>query len=189
MLANKRWTCSDRRIHIASRRERLGAVVLVALVSVGCAGANSTPAPVVVMLAQSPSASVVETPEAPPAGRATPLGHWSGRGAQSDGSTWPMDVDITQSEAGACATVSYPSLDCGGRWECQPGSSPTELLVLEHITYGLDGCIDGGAVEAKLSNDGEVLLWSWRDQAAEITANARLRRPAAGSRRVPEAPR
>lgn len=79
-------------------------------------------------------------------------------------------------EPGRCATISYPSLDCGGHWECLPGSTSASLRATEHITKAPDRCIDGGTVEMELSKDGDTLLWRWRDDRSELTAEARLQR-------------
>lgn len=98
-------------------------------------------------LPRPPAAEPEAEPEPPP----TLVGRWKGLGKQASGPSWQMTVEVTSSEQGRCAVVSYDS--CAGHWECTASSDWRQLTAVEHITSG-GGCIVRVDVQLTLSADG-----------------------------------
>jgi hypothetical protein len=96
-------------------------------------------------------------------------GSWSGTGSQSNSSgSWSMQLSV----AGSSYSISYPSLGCGGYWSLNNTGQGVASFV-EHITYGRDKCVDGGAVTVgRLS--ASQMQFRWAGQG--IQANATLTR-------------
>lgn len=155
--------------------------IAAALAACGCApGPVAVSAPVVVDLppaSAGPSPSVAPAlppkPETPPP---TVLGRWEGTGRQSDGQTWPMQVDIVSLHAGRCATVRYPSIPCASEWICVDSQDGASLRAREQVTEGRNTCLDGDTWMS-LTAAGE-LDWHWtgKDATGDVTADGVLRR-------------
>jgi hypothetical protein len=158
-------------------RPRL-AVPLGCAAALACACASS-PAPdtveVVVVTPAAPAAPGVAA-GAPARAKGSLLGHWNGNGRQSDGPTWPLEIDVTSLDEGKCATAAYPSLDCTAEWECLEASNGRSIRAVERITKGVERCIDGGTMILELSDDGDAASWQWEEDDSEITAHAHLQR-------------
>ena len=101
------------------------------------------------------------------------IGRWEGVGHQSDGSTWPMEVDITRLDDGVCGVVRYPSLGCGGYWVCD-SSSGRRLRATEKITEGRDICVDDVEVSLKLNRSKSSVAFTAK--TGNISAAGRLTR-------------
>lgn len=104
------------------------------------------------------------------------LGEWEGTGLQSDGSTWAMRVNVTSLREGNCAEISYPSLSCGGVWQCATTSDGRTLSAIEHLTHGFEECVDRGTITMTLDADGLHADWKWRGAKDQGDALARLQR-------------
>jgi len=105
--------------------------------------------------------------------RGSLVGAWSGVGQQSDGASWQMELDIANTQEGACAIVRYPDVGCAGYWTCLCDDEGGHLQAVERITEGRDRCIDGVSVDVGLSRDGSLVF---NGQTSEIDAKARLER-------------
>lgn len=87
----------------------------------------------------------------------TIYGSWSGSAHQSPaGSSSDYPVSMSLNESGG--STDYPSLGCGGTLSLVSGNELASEYI-EHITYGNDKCIDGGAVTVRLKNN--VVAWTW----------------------------
>jgi hypothetical protein len=87
------------------------------------------------------------------------LGRWRGMGVQSDGSEWPIVLDIANLESGPCAVIRYPSAGCSGYWICHERSDGSQVEAVERITQGRGRCVDQVAVKVALANDHESLCY------------------------------
>ena len=101
------------------------------------------------------------------------VGRWKGVGHQSDGSSWEMEVDVTRLDEGPCAIVQYPSLGCGGYWECL-GSAGRRLRAIERITVGTDTCVDRVRVDLRLSKSQQEVAFTAK--TGDVGAAGRLTR-------------
>lgn len=95
-------------------------------------------------------------------------GQWHAVGVQIDGYEWSMSVEIFEDTA----SVDYPSLDCGGDWDFLK-TSEDSITAIEHITYGLDRCLDGGLVRIEIYDDNS-LFYRWFDKSGKAVAGAIL---------------
>ncbi len=102
------------------------------------------------------------------------VGSWKGTGAQNDGSTWNMVLNIMTLRPGRCATVAYPSSGCSGYWECTSRFDGVQLDAVEHITKGRDRCVDDVDVQLVVDDGGRTI--SFYAVTGEITAEGRLAR-------------
>lgn len=94
-------------------------------------------------------------------------GSWSGTGVQSNSSSsWSMQLTVS----GNSYSIAYPSLGCGGTWSLNNTGAGVANFI-EHISYGRDKCIDGGAVTVgRLS--ASQMQFRWEGQG--VTAGATL---------------
>ena len=99
-------------------------------------------------------------------------GNWRGVGIQDDGQHWSIDLSISPKSP----SVNYASVPCSGIWVVSTENS-TRALVVEHITTGLDMCIDGSYVV--LQETGEDLTARWYELDATVYAIAILQRDSA----------
>lgn len=144
---------------------------LLAVSALGALGAVITAcgtSPEFVDEVAEPSGAAIERASSGPL-----IGHWKGRGHQSNGADWDVVVDITHLGLGPCATVRYPSARCSGYWECL-SSDGDSLKAVERITRGKERCLDRVAVQAGTHYDGERMWFVARVE--DETAVARLRR-------------
>ena len=95
-------------------------------------------------------------------------GYWTGEATQSDGSTYVVLMNLTDSGGG----TNYPSLNCAGTLT-RVGSANGYVFLTETITQGgvAQGgtCIDGSITVALT---GEGLAWSWTGQEDGIVSVA-----------------
>jgi hypothetical protein len=96
---------------------------------------------------------------------------WAGKGVQSNGPQWTIEIAI---QAGS-ATISYPSIPCGGTLTVIGVAGPVVTL-RETITDGLDLCITGGTIELWPEKGGS-LHYSWSDPVSGMTATGLLAPP------------
>ena len=99
------------------------------------------------------------------------FGTWTGTGHQNDGTSWAMEVDITRSDEGPCATVRYPDLGCAGFWTCT-ADEHGGLRAVERITLG-ERCADHVAIDAHVTRSGELIFHA---ATGDIRAEGRLQR-------------
>ena len=90
------------------------------------------------------------------------LGLWRGRGEQTSGATWTIELEVTSATRGDCAAIRYPSSACGGTWRCTYGTTRTRLEASEQIAHGKTSCIDGGEVTAWLAEDTDRMRYVWK---------------------------
>jgi hypothetical protein len=102
------------------------------------------------------------------------VGRWVGIGKQDSGSTWKMVLTIESLGAGRCATISYPSIPCGGHWQCSKPSDGFVLEGVEHITEGRGRCHDKVPVMVRLARDRQSLAFAV--EAGPDSAEANLTR-------------
>ncbi|MCB9946381.1 MAG: hypothetical protein H6842_00980 [Rhodospirillaceae bacterium] len=98
------------------------------------------------------------------------IGDWDGWGRQGTGSRWSIAVTVTPSGA----RIDYPSLNCGGVLELLTAEKMVARFH-ERLTYGLEGCIDGGQVELRVTPEGG-LSYRWWYLAGEDSAQGALER-------------
>jgi serine/threonine-protein kinase len=151
----------------APRRRLVVALVAVAVAAFfGAAGVAAG----LVLLATENRAAPPATPRAdasPPATGADRFaGQWRGEGRQSDGTTWPVVLELTGAAPGTCGTIIYPPLSCRGVWVCSPGAGAV-LRATEHIVPGSGPCATGMTIEASIDRDGHL---AWRGEARGIVA-------------------
>lgn len=89
------------------------------------------------------------------------IGRWQGMGRQSDGTSWPMLLELTSTKSGPCGAVNYLSLGCQGIWHCVEGFDGKTLRATEQITVGRV-CANGMVVEATVTPSGQL---NWRGTA------------------------
>lgn len=104
----------------------------------------------------------------------TLVGRWEGIGKQNSGPTWKMVLTIESLSAGRCATIEYPSIPCGGHWECDQPSDGLVLQGIERITAGRGQCHDGVPVMVRLARDRQSL--DFAVEAGPDSAEANLTR-------------
>ena len=90
------------------------------------------------------------------------VGRWKGKGEQTNGATWAIDLEVVAAKRGECAAIRYPSIGCGGTWRCTYGTNRMRLEASEAIGYGKTKCIDGGDVAVWLTRDGNRMRYAWR---------------------------
>jgi len=96
----------------------------------------------------------------------TLTGHWSGTVTQSK----PVEsfaVEMTVN--GSSGSIVYRSLGCGGSLEFLRGDG-TNFWYREHITSGVDKCIDGGLIQ--VSMNGSSLSFNW--SGSGVTVNGTI---------------
>jgi hypothetical protein len=143
----------------------------------GCAGpAAEVPAPVAIEPSPPEGDAPLELPEAEDPPPITLLGRWEGIGVQKNGGTWKMVLTIESLSPGRCAAIDYPSIGCGGHWECTEASDGRALDGMEEITYGEGLCIDHIPVHVRLARDGESVAFVV--EAGADSAEATLTRAA-----------
>jgi hypothetical protein len=103
--------------------------------------------------------------------RGSVIGRWTGVGHQTDGSSWDVVLSVAHTNGGACAVISYPTVECGGYWECGE-SDGREIVAVEHITYGRERCADRVDVRVSLGHDGRSV--AFQAQAGKQAAVANL---------------
>lgn len=100
------------------------------------------------------------------------LGTFVGTGVQSDGHSWPLRVELTET-TGRCATVAYSSVPCQGFWTCKSVPAADGFReATETITSG--HCIDGGTFRYRIQDDS--LEFSWNKSDEHLTARGTLTR-------------
>lgn len=107
-------------------------------------------------------------------------GEWRGVGVQSDGPNWDMLVSIGDTQS----VVTYPSLNCGGRW-FHVEMDAEILRAEENIEYGLSNCINSGTVLLSKYKDGRV-IFVWCGEDGAVSAMALLERHDASGRSYEE---
>ena len=131
-------------------------------------------APVEVAIPEpTPVDVVAERPQmlAHDADATTLLGRWEGLGKQNSGPTWKMVLTIESLAAGRCATIEYPSIPCGGHWECAQPSDGLVLQGVERITDGRGQCHDNVPVMVRLARDRQSLDFAVEAGADSAEAN------------------
>lgn len=99
-------------------------------------------------------------------------GTWEGTGYQTDDqSTWTMRVTAR----GRRASIEYPSLNCGGRWQLISISSNRARL-RERLDHGQDKCTNNGNVTIQRLNRRQLVFLYSNAGTREITASAVLNR-------------
>jgi hypothetical protein len=97
-------------------------------------------------------------------------GSWKGTGSQSDqpGVEWTIALTLGDGKPGdVVATITYPSLRCGGDLILRGGDG-RGVELLERITFG--ECVDRGIVSLASADDG--LSFHWRaDSGLEATGS------------------
>jgi hypothetical protein len=100
-------------------------------------------------------------PPAVDAGAAQPVvpqqfhGKWFGQVYQGGDSPYPVELEITGGSSGTrIGTVSYPSLQCGGRWELR-AAWDNKISSTEHIEYQ-GNCITPVEIDLVMQPDGQV---------------------------------
>ncbi|WP_441001136.1 DUF4339 domain-containing protein [Fodinibius sp. SL11] len=97
-------------------------------------------------------------------------GKWSGVGYELNNDTsWKMDVSFSNEEV----SVSYPSLDCSGKWNLIEVNG-TEITFREKITTGITNCMDKGKVEISILSDKKINFKYYPQGSNELGARATL---------------
>lgn len=130
----------------------------------------ATPQPVPI----EPSPPATKLIPLPEADTLTLIGRWEGIGKQESGPTWKMVLTIDTLAVGKCATVSYPSIPCGGHWVCSEPSDGFVLTGVEVITTGVGLCHNEVPVMIRLARDGQSA--QFLVEAGPDSAEANLRR-------------
>lgn len=84
-------------------------------------------------------------------------GNWTGKGKQTDGQTWDIDLTFEKNDK---INISYPSLGCSGNWTYEASivfNPSTGKLVHDHdnsfyretIVIGTDKCDQNGEIHLK----------------------------------------
>lgn len=151
-------------------------LVFGALSCIGC-GPTAPPADVATgppePLTIEPSRPAPAQAEPDPVATRTLLGRWEGIGKQDSGPTWKMILTISSLERGKCATVSYPSIPCGGVWRCDAPSDGFVLQGVEIITEGVGRCHNGVPVMVRLARDRESIAFAVEAGVDSAVANLR----------------
>lgn len=103
-----------------------------------------------------------------PAAYAQLAGSWSGAVTQP-GATHPIYGVTMSTDRSGGGWISYPHLKCGGVLSFIESQGRT-FSYREHITYGLDQCVDGGTLRLTPRPNG--LAWYWSESG--ITASGIL---------------
>lgn len=155
------------------------AAVSIMCLNVTTMACGCTPSPAIEVATPEP----VPIDPTPPAAQLMPLadaetltliGEWQGIGKQESGPTWKMVLSIDALDAGRCATVSYPTIPCGGYWRCAEPSDGFVLSGVEVITTGVGLCHDEVPVIVRLARDRQSL--QFLVEAGPDSAEANLRR-------------
>jgi len=109
---------------------------------------------------------------------ATMGGLWHGIGIQSDGANWSVELTIHPTHA----TVSYPSLNCGGIFRYSHEESKG-LSGIETIEYGLETCYETGDVYLLRHTENRI-LYMWCGHEDDLTSIAVLARGPLNERRL-----
>ena len=107
------------------------------------------------------------------AGPSVPIafaGNWHGVGLQTDGSNWSIEVSVGPEQA----TVTYPTLNCGGNWQYQ-SMSEEGLSAIETIEYGRQACIETGNIFL-MPFDHDKIIYLWCSEELALVAFAILAR-------------
>jgi hypothetical protein len=97
-------------------------------------------------------------------------GVWEGTGYQTDtNSTWGMRLTVN----GKKYEVTYPSLECSGRWRLLSLSS-RRAVFRETITRGTERCAQRGRVRIERLNSRQLGYWFSQAGASEYTASGIL---------------
>ena len=102
------------------------------------------------------------------------LGTWTGRGAQTGGSSWLITATVTSLESGRCGQVSYPTLGCVGDWYCVKSTDGKKLHAREIITTAGSRCDSTGFVDLTVADDNQSAEWRWSSPGRGGAATARL---------------
>ncbi len=112
-------------------------------------------------------------------------GHWKGVGYQGSGSAWA--IELTAESGTANATVSYPSLQCGGTWTFVKGHRHLAWF-RETITYGKKACVDGGLIAVTPVASNYLTFSYFLPNGGDLASWSTLRRVDAGVATPPKAP-
>ncbi len=101
------------------------------------------------------------TTEAPTTSTATVLstswdGTWSGTASEPGFGDYPVEMVLSDSEAGISGMVTYPTLNCSGTLT-QVSQSASELVLTELISAGVTNCAAQGTWTLALDEDGQHL--------------------------------
>ncbi len=124
--------------------------------------------PLAVILALSLPASGALAQDVP----AALLGRWVGTGTETDGTTWPMELDLRADGA----SVWYPSFPCAARWLLDRALGGATVTGVESLTAGIDLCADNLALQLRAGDKGGLIV-EWYDANAAAVARAELDRP------------
>lgn len=84
------------------------------------------------------------------------VGQWEGTVSQdSSESSYDVDITLHLTDDDKVGEVSYPTLDCGGRYTLEEVTEDAVTLV-EHITDGEDRCVDGVEIELRYVDADEL---------------------------------
>jgi hypothetical protein len=154
--------------------------ILVVMLAAACGKERPVEAPIVDVAIGGWDASarplVIETApaqEEPRSESSGITGRWEGIGRQDDGQIWPMVVEISTTNMGACATVDYPSVPCRAEWLCLGEQRGTLQARERLLDDSASRCIDNGTMTMHVA-EGGILDWTWSGQGQ--SARARLRR-------------
>lgn len=97
-------------------------------------------------------------------------GKWSGIGYElNNDMSWQMEVSFSNEEI----LVSYPSLDCSGKWNLI-GVNGTQITFREKITSGITNCMDKGNVEISILSDKKINFKYYPQDSNDLAAQATL---------------
>ena len=97
---------------------------------------------------------------------------WEGTGYQTDDqSTWTMRVTAR----GRRASIEYPSLNCGGRWQLV-SINAYRARFRERLDHGQDKCANNGNVIIERLSPRQIFFLYSNAGTREVTASAVLNR-------------
>jgi hypothetical protein len=120
-----------------------------------------------------------------PRAGSTLAGAWTGRGVETTGTSWGMNVTVNSFESGLCAQVTYPpdakfpTQSCSADWYCRVSTDGGKLRAREIVTSGQGRCDSSGSVEMTLAADGKSADWRWSSPLRNAGASAHLLRAGA----------
>ena len=91
-------------------------------------------------------------------------GTWEGQVTQNDP---PLDYPMEMNLYGNKGNTNYPSIPCGGNLEYLR-TDGRSFWYREHITSGMDKCIDGGIIQLQRLRPGDNTTWDWRWEGGGI---------------------
>ena len=97
------------------------------------------------------------------------VGNWEGSAYQAGFGSYSINLTVTKDPSAdqVSATVSYPSLACGGNWTFK-SAEVSKYTFTEQITSGTNNCIVSSDVSVTYNQDGS-LTYDWQYYGASAT--------------------